>query len=214
MTQGTINEIASCQALIGKFILQIPRNSTNVCSSLDAGLKPVWSVVAEKTLLYAHDVMRKNSSYWPRMAFTENSDLGSKSPYFQQLKKWKKIVSSFDQSRPCIKASIHKAAVISVLDEQRSSCVSTFSMNGPSTCSRTPWFKMKAWVNDSIFSKIFSEFRSCNLGLGNRGPTSDGNFYKLCPLCQKNGNLALNNEVWGYSDNRIFILLILFRFIY
>ena len=169
-----------------KFILQLPRNSTNVCSSLDAGLKPVWSCIAEKTLLYAHDVMLKKPSYWARMAMTENIALGSKSPYLQQLLKWKKLVSSFGQPRSKIKDSVHTAAVVSVLKEQQALCVSMFAMNGPSVCSKTPWFCPKRWVCDSPFSQIFAQFR---------GPTKDGNFFKLCPLCKNKGILALNNEV-------------------
>ena len=195
MTQGTINEISRSQALVGKFILQLPRNSTNVCSALDAGLKPVWSCIAEKTLLYAHDVMLKKPSYWARMAMTENIALGSKSPYLQQLLKWKKLVSSFGQPRSKIKDSVHTAAVVSVLKEQQALCVSMFAMNGPSVCSKTPWFRPKRWVCDSPFSQIFAQFRACNAGLGNRGPTKDGNFFKLCPLCKNKGILALNNEV-------------------
>ena len=195
LLQSTIHEVESCQALVGKFILQIPRNSANVCSSLDAGLQPVWSIIAQKTLLYAHNIMRRNPSYWPKKAMGENLALGNKSPYLKYLLKWKRATSSFSLCRHRIKASVHRAAVISVLENQQTSCVSTFAMNGPGHSVKDRWFKPKSWINDSCFSKIFAEFRSGNSGLGNRGPTKDGRFFKLCPLCQSEGMLALNNEV-------------------
>ena len=77
LDQRTINEIVRCQSLVGKFILQIPRNSTNVCASLDAGLKPVWAVIAEKVLVYANNTMKKPLSYWPKLAMNENVNLGT-----------------------------------------------------------------------------------------------------------------------------------------
>ena len=53
LTQATISEIERCQHAVGKFILQLPRSSANVSSFLDAGLKPVWSILAEKVMIYA-----------------------------------------------------------------------------------------------------------------------------------------------------------------
>ena len=41
ITQDTINKIEKCQSQIGKFMLQIPRSSANICSNIDAGLKPI-----------------------------------------------------------------------------------------------------------------------------------------------------------------------------
>ena len=67
----SINEVEKCQAKVGKFILQIPRNSASVASSLDAGLKPVWAVIAEKVLLYANTIMSRPVSYWPKVAMNE-----------------------------------------------------------------------------------------------------------------------------------------------
>ena len=197
LRQSTLHDVERCQALVGKFILQIPRNSSNVCSSLDAGLPPVWSVIAEKTLLYAHKIMGRNPSYWPKKAMGENIALGNKSPYLKHLIKWKRATSSFSSCPRQVKASVQRAAVISVLEDQRASCVSTFAMNGPGHSLKDRWFRPKSWVNDSSLSKIFAEFRSGNSGLGNRGPTKDGRFFKLCPLCQSEGIVALNNEVFN-----------------
>ena len=81
LLQGTINEVEKCQAQVGKFILQIPRSSASVASSLDAGLKPVWAVIAEKVLIYAKTIMSRPVSYWPKVAMNENIERHSQSPY-------------------------------------------------------------------------------------------------------------------------------------
>ena len=191
LNQGTISEVERCQNLVGKFILQLPRNSSNVVANLDAGLKPVWSIIAERVILYASKLMKKPMSYWPRVALTENINLGNSSPYSRYLMKMKRSTNCFAASISQTKTNIARAAVSSVLENQSSSCVSSFAMNMASGA----WFLPKPWVNDTPLCKILAEFRSCNSGLGNRGPTKDGRFFKLCPLCDAKGVTSLNNEV-------------------
>ena len=55
-------------------------------------------------------------------------------------------------------------------------------------------FKPKPWINDSVLSKTFTEFRASDAGLGNRAPLADGNQYKVCILCYKEGKIQMNNE--------------------
>ena len=195
LTQTAIAEVERCQAAVGKFILQIPRSSANVSACIDAGLRPVWSVIAEKMLLYARRTMTKPVSDWSKLAMNENISHGSVSPYTKNLLKWKTVTDTFDASPQVIKAAVKRAAIVDVLDQQRSTYITTFAMNGPGSSSVNAWFKPKTWVKDSGLSKIIAQFRSCNSGLGNRGPTKDGQFFKLCPLCAKDKITALNNEV-------------------
>ena len=207
LDQGTIAEVAKCQSAVGKFILQIPRSSSNSCSSIDAGLKPVWAVIAEKFLHFSQSTMSKPSESWTKMAMNENLSLGVQSPYTRCLLKWREATNCFGlQPKKKISICVHRAAVASVLDEQRATCVSTFAMNGPQPPSSQRWFKPKKWVNDSGCSKIIAQFRACNSGLGNRGPTTDGKFYKLCPLCSKAGETAINNEVQSMGKGKFQLL--------
>ena len=194
LTQYTISELEKCQSQVGKFILQLPRSSASVSSSLDAGLKPVWSVIAENVLLYACNTMKKSSCSWQRIAMNVNMSAGQKSPYTRYLMKWKAATDSSLLSSKLVKKAVSRAAVISVLDDQRSHFTTTFAMNPPEPLGHS-WFKLKPWVTDSSTTRIFSEFRACNVGLGNRGPTKDGRFFKLCPLCTEVGLDNLNNEV-------------------
>ena len=66
-------------------VLSLCRNSSNVVSNLDAGLKPVLFHIAEKVLIYSSNLMKKPDSYWPKKALTENLNLGSRSPYTTYL---------------------------------------------------------------------------------------------------------------------------------
>ena len=195
LTQGTIDEVERCQSQVGKFILQVPRSTASVVSSIDAGLKPVWAVVAEKVLMYAHLLMRKPVSYWPRIAMNINMASGQKSPYLKYLTRWKAATNSCLLSAKLIKKSVNRAAVIDVLHQQKKCSITTFPMVPSQSVSTSAWFKPKPWVTDSCRTKILSIFRACNASLGNRGPTKDGRFFKLCPLCEDHGIAALNNEV-------------------
>ena len=198
LTQSTISEVERCNSLVGKFILQIPRSSATVACYIDAGLRPISSIISEKVLLYSRSIMNKPASYWPKLAMNENIAAGTHSPYTCYLLKWKKSTNCFNLDSKQIKAAVRRTSIIDILDQQRATSTTSFAMLSPATGpyrSRNPWFKPKNWISDSGFSRIFSSFRVCNSGLGNRGPARDGKFYKLCPLCAESGLVALNNEV-------------------
>ena len=108
LTQGTINEVEKCQAVVGKLMLQIPRSSASVSVHIDAGLKPVWAVIAERVMLYSLTVMSKPSSFWPKTAMTENISDGQKSPYFRYLMKWKVETGSFGICPELVKKTVKK----------------------------------------------------------------------------------------------------------
>ena len=182
LTQHSLGEIEKCQSKVGKFILQIPRSSTNVTANLDAGLRPVWSLVAEKFLLFAHKTISQPTSYWPKLAMDEQITLGERSPYTKTLVKYKTLAGAFGLPPAQIKKALLQKTIGNVITENDKFAVSLSSMNLPSHSS---WFQKKPWVTDSAFSKIFAEFRACDAGLGNRGPTRDGQYFKLCPLCDK-----------------------------
>ena len=195
LLQSTILEVERCQTIVGKFILQLPTNSANVSSHIDAGLKPVWSIIAEKVLLYAYSTMAASSSYWPKLAMNEQIARGTKSPYTRYLLKWRAETNSFGLTPKQIKKSVQHASIQDILTQKSSCYTTTFAMNPPGDASKSSWFKPKSWVTDSPCSKVISQFRACNVGLGNRAPTKNGEFFKLCPLCTKQGNVAINNEV-------------------
>ena len=157
---GTIKEIEKCQAKIGKFILQLPGGTSNAAVHIDAGLQPVWSVVAERVMMYSKKLLQKPDNYWPRMALVENI-LDKQSSYTVHLNEWK-IATHADQ----ISRNVKFYAIKKSLGMRKSTFISTFAMNPPGIVSEQKWFQPKSWVNDSVLSRTFAEFRACNVGLG------------------------------------------------
>ena len=124
-----------------------------------------------------------------------NLQEGPDNHYVRHISKWMQKCSTSLRAPVIIKKAVKKASIRSVLDQRKATGISCFSMNPPQCSKNQSWFKPKTWVSDSSTSKIIAIFRTCNAGLGNRVPASDGKQYKLCPLCAKRGNNALNNEV-------------------
>ena len=195
LNDGTIKEIEKCQSAVGRFILQVPSSSSNVCVHIDSGLKPIWSIVAEKVLLYAQSTMTKEHSFWPKLAMDENIGLGFKSAYTRYLLRWKTDLQCFDLNSNQIRKTVRNAAINDIINQQRITSTTSFAMNRPGSSKSCQWFRPKPWVSDSPLSQIFAHFRTCNIGLGNRRPAKNGLFYKFCPLCEKTGLKALNTEV-------------------
>ena len=195
LNQGTILEIERCQCRVGKFIMQIPTSSSNVSTNIDCGFKPVWAVVAERVLLYARNLISKPVSYWPKLAYQEQLDQGGSSSYMKYLNKWKDATNSYGINPTQIRKNINHYAIKSIHNMQHATSTTSFALNCPGTISTNRWFTPKPWINDSGFTKMFAEFRNCNTRLGNRGPTKDGRFFKLCPLCSTTSSPQLNNEV-------------------
>ena len=173
----------------------MPHSSAKVVSYLDAGLRPVWSLIAERMLAYARKTQEKDPSNWTRIALEENISLGDSSPYIRNLLHWKERTNIYGLNRDMITKYVRKAAMEDVLIMANRFQTTTFAMSIPGSSSMTPWFKPKKWVSDCGISKIFAQFRCSNAGFGNRASASDGKRYKLCPLCLKDGSQALNNEV-------------------
>ena len=195
LSTKTLEVLEKCNNMVGRFILQVGRSSANASSFIDAGLKPVWSIVAENVLLYARSVMTKSISYWPKLAMNYNLREGLSMPYTKHLVGWMNKGNSTVTTPDLIKKNIKRAAIRYVREEQIRTRVTSFALTMPYGTKVQRWFQPKSWVSDSGFSKILAEHRCCNAGYGNRGPAKDGCFYKLCPLCFKQGVVALNNEV-------------------
>ena len=194
LTKGTIDEVEKCNTRIGKFILQIPQSSANVACYMDAGLPPVRCLLAEKVLAYSSSVMCRPSSFWPKIAMTENLQLGSTSPYTRNLLKWSKETGCFQTNPSRIKRIVRNYYIKDVQAQQRKTCCTTIPLSDRDSVQH-PWFRPKPWISDTVSSKTIACFRVLNVGLGNRGPTVNGQFYKLCPLCKAQNITVLNNEV-------------------
>ena len=195
LNQDTIQEIERCQARVGKFMLQLPVSSTNVSTNIDCGFRPVWSIIAERVLNYASRVMGMPPSNWAKLAFEYHLGTKPASSYLKYLMKWKDATQTFGVHSKQVGKNVKYFAIQDIINSKKMTSTTAFPLSFPGLTKHTRWFRPKPWVNDSGFTKIFAEFRTCNAGLGNRGPTKDGQFFKLCPLCSTDENINLNNEV-------------------
>ena len=173
-------------ALFSKF----QSKSAVVESYIDAGFRPVWANIAERTLLYANKLVHSSPDSWIRKAYNEQLKLGQYSSYVRGLLYWKKVTNSYgDMDKKIIKKRVKMAAIDFVISEKSLVETSTFSMNHPYASDVESWFRPKPWVGDSGVSQVFAQFRTCNIGLGNRALLADGRKFKLCPLCLQRGLL-------------------------
>ena len=85
-----IKLIEKCQNSVARFILQIPKGSAAISGNIDCGFKPIWSIIAEKMLLYANSVMKKDSSNWAKLAFMENVLKFRDGSYYKTLLEYKR----------------------------------------------------------------------------------------------------------------------------
>ena len=113
----------------------------------------------------------------------------------RNLLHWKSVTDCYGLSTPEIRTRIRKLAISGVLRQKEKVSATTFALSAPPPQDTNKWFRMKRWVNDSLQSKVYSQFRVCHVQLGNRGPLPNGAEHKLCPLCLIEGKAALNNEV-------------------
>ena len=194
--QDTIQEIERCQARVGKFMLQIPTSSTNVSTNIDCGFKPVWSVIAERVITYASKIMHTTDTNWAKLAFQYHLETKPASSYLRYLMKWKEATHTFGVTTKLVAKTVRHYAIQNIMQSKLDTSTTAFPLSYPGFSKSNRWFRPKPWINDSGFTKIFAEFRTCNAGLGNRGPTRDGQFFKLCPLCSNDGIVMINNEVF------------------
>ena len=71
LTLTTIKKVQSCQNEVGRFILQVPKSSTNLSVSVDVGFKPINLYVVQKVLTYVKSILCKPLEYWPRLALEQ-----------------------------------------------------------------------------------------------------------------------------------------------
>ena len=152
ISETTLSALERLNAQVGKFILQIPRSSANSTALIDAGLKPVWAVIAERTLLYAKSLMNKPKGYWPKIALTDNLQEGLKSHYTSYLTKWMSLCHTSLTTKQSIKKSVLRASINSIKKQNSKTQLTCFAMNLPDS-SKQKWFSPRTWVCDSINSK-------------------------------------------------------------
>ena len=194
LTKRSLQAISTCQNVVGKSLLQLPRYAANASVPIDAGFRPVQHVIAERVLRYSQKVMLRPSSDWTQKCMSEHLSLHTRSPYYKLLMSHRGSVDRTFPSKASLSKCLTQKSIQETLILRMSTPVTTIGLSipksQPSSC-----FQFKSWVRDSWFSKVFARFRSGCVGLGNRVPLPNGVTYKHCPLCIRDGIFVTNSEL-------------------
>ena len=128
LNECTLKILERCNTDVGKFILQLPKSSANVSIHIDAGLKPIRSVINERVLLYARSLIEKDKEYWPRIALNYNLSIGVKSPYSKLLNHYMDMAGTSLRSPNIIKKAVQKVSLEMITKMQNETAVTTFAM--------------------------------------------------------------------------------------
>ena len=193
LTKKSLKAISTCQNIVGKSLLQLPRCAANASVPIDAGFRPVQHVISERVLRYSQKVLLRSSSDWTHKCMSEHISLNTRSPYYKMLMSHRGSLDSTFPSKASLSRCLTQKSLQETLLLRRSTPATTIGLSlpksQPSSC-----FQFKFWVQDSWLSKVFARFRSGCVGLGNRVPLPNGVTYKHCPLCLRDGTFVTNSE--------------------
>ena len=194
LTKQSLKAISTCQHIVGKSLLQLPRHAANASVPIDAGFRPVQHVVAERVIKYSQKVMLRPSSDWTQKCMSTHISLQARSPYYRLLTSHRVSVPTTFPSNTALSKCLTQKSIQETLVLKRSTPSTTIGLSFPHSRPLS-CFQFKPWVTDSWLSKIFSRFRSGCTGLGNRVPLPNGSLHKQCPLCLRDGTTVTNSEL-------------------
>ena len=154
--QSTIHELERVQNMVGRFILQLPRSSSNIVGWLDAGLMPMENRIQNHQAVCIWTVMKTKENItlqsFLRELLNHQSDDYTKNWFRIQKDIW--IITNFEKKKQLTKALVDRA-VTRVLE----------------TMCTLPqpweWFKIQPYVSDTHASKTMSRVRAGNAQLAN-----------------------------------------------
>ena len=161
--QSTIRELERVQNMVGRFILQLLRSSSNIMGWLDAGLMPMENRIQNRQAVYIWTVMKKKENIMLQSFLREllNHPSDDYTKNWLRIQKDIGIITNFEKKKQLTKALVDRA-VTRVLEIKRSQ----------STMCTLPrpweWFKIQPYVSDTHASRTMSMVRAGNAQLGNR----------------------------------------------
>ena len=177
-----LRKLNSEAASLGKFILQIPKNSTNVTAHLVGGIETVEYHYYKRVIGYRARIENMNEE---RLAFRVfKYVMGSPQKYGYKL----------------CQQGIEKMLRGKSLDEWYVDTINIQKAQHISSCYILPakitpddMQYLRVHAHDEC-SKSYAEFVTMNAGLGNRGPVRGFNQHKWCQLCTKRNKKEKLNE--------------------
>ena len=177
-----LRKLDSEAAAIGKFILQLPKNSTNVTTQLIAGLETVEYHYYKRVIGYRTRVEKMDEG---KLAYRIHKYImGSVQDYGYKLchTRMEKVLNG---------KSLVEWYVDSINNQKNLHVSSCYIL----PTKTAPGDEHKLRLNDyDETSKSYAEFVTMNTGLGNRGPVKGFKQHKWCQLCAKRNIKEKLNE--------------------
>ena len=179
--QKELRMMDSEAALIGKFALQLPSNSTNVISSIVAGVKTMTYEYYKRVLAYRARLEEKDDKCPTKRVYNYMKSHRPKHSYIVMVEELDQLLDGRDLD----------SWYIDYINSERLSSNSTCWLI-PEMITNTREYKFKLH-EFSEEGKIYAEFITMNAGLGNRAPVLGQPQHKWCKLCEvKNMDHKLN----------------------
>ena len=182
--QAELRKLDSDAAAIGKFILQLPQNTTNVTGMLVGKIHTMKYEYMKKVLAYNNRLECAQDDNLVSQIYKGARKLGNKSGYIKSLN------------------SIHSTITpYGGLDNWYLHEISNEKASNKSTCwllpnlNHLPSSNSLKFVEYSTQGRVYNEFITMNAGLGNRAPQIGQPQQKFCPLCARVNRCTLNNEI-------------------
>ena len=177
-----LRKLDSEAAAIGKFILQLPKNSTNVTTQLIAGIETVEYHYYKRVIGYRTRVEKMDEG---KLAYRIHKYImGSVQDYGYKLchTRLEKVLNG---------KSLVEWYVDSINNQKNLHVSSCYIL----PTKTAPGDEHKLRLNDyDETSKSYAEFVTMNTGLGNRGPVKGFKQHKWCQLCAKRNIKEKLNE--------------------
>ena len=188
LKESDLNKIAIEQHRVMRYVLQVPRKTTNSAAQHALGMKQIKAIYYERVLSYFCKIRDAPYDSLTHRAFRTNKELCTH--YWRHVKRVQRKVN-WDGDAKTVKDCI-KNFCVSHANEAKIAHVKTMFVFPEANRQN---FNMQMPLLDfSDDSKVANRFMLLNAGLGNRAPLKDGRSFKDCPLC-------------GHKLNEVHILL-------
>ena len=178
-----LRKLDSEAASMGKFILQLPANTTNVTVPLIGGIETMEYHYYKRVLGYQTRINKLDDNFIARRVYDYVMSSERNFAYKKSITNIQRVLKNDG------------------LDIWYAKHINSIKMQHVSSCQLLP---MKSHANDQNklilnaydeSSKIYAEFMTMNAGLGNRGPVIGFKQHKVCQLCAKKNRQVKLNEV-------------------
>ena len=178
-----LRKLDSEAASMGKFILQLPANTTNVTVPLIGGIETMEYNYYKRVIGYQTRINKLDENYIARRVYNYVMTSDRNFSYKKSIANMQRVLKN------------------DCLDVWYIKHINSIKMQHVSSCQLLP-MKTHAYDQNRLrlnaydeSSKIYAEFMTMNAGLGNRGPVIGFKQHKVCQLCAKKNMKIKLNEI-------------------